>query len=175
MSFELMAKSEMVIQSVINNIRTLCNSLTPPSLKDIGLKEALEDLVVSYTSVGKFKVHWNFQIDPSELSEELKFTLFRITQEQMQNVVRHSTSKNVWLEFLYSPSQLLISIRDDGQGFDPKTQRFGLGFENIKNRLLLFNGKLDLKAAPGKGCTVEITIPVRKSHQPHPASPVHPA
>ncbi|RYY56159.1 MAG: hypothetical protein EOO09_07650 [Chitinophagaceae bacterium] len=175
MSFELMAKSETVIQSVINNIRTLCNSLTPPSLKDIGLKEALEDLVHSYTSVGKFKVNWNFEIDPSELAEELKFTLFRITQEQMQNIVRHSTSRNVWLEFISSPTHLLVNIRDDGQGFDPKTQRFGLGFENIKNRLVLFNGRLELKTAPGKGCALHITIPLKKLTPPQqpPAGP-HP-
>ncbi|RYY63140.1 MAG: hypothetical protein EOO05_00005, partial [Chitinophagaceae bacterium] len=174
MSLELMAKSEKVIQSVINNIRTLCNSLTPPSLKDIGLKEALEDLVHSYVSVGRFRVNWNFQMDPAELTEELKFTLFRITQEQMQNVVRHSTCKNVWLEFLSSPTQLLVNIRDDGQGFDPKTQRFGLGFENIKNRLLLYNGKLELKTAPGKGCALMITIPLRKVTPLHPPDPVRP-
>ncbi|MET0637383.1 MAG: two-component regulator propeller domain-containing protein [Chitinophagaceae bacterium] len=173
MSSELMLKSEGVIQGAIANIRTLCNSLTPPSLKDIGLREALEDLVHSYTSVGRFKVYWNFHIDPSDLSEELKFNLYRITQEQMQNIVRHSRCNHVWLDFVSNPTHLLINIRDDGKGFDLKTQRYGLGFANIRNRLVLYNGKMDLKSSPGKGCSIQITIPITKLTQ-HPSAVEYP-
>ncbi len=165
MRSELMLKSETVIHRVINDIRKLCNSLTPPSLKDIGLKESLQDLVHSYRAAGKFKIHWLFDLDPDELEEELQFTLFRITQEQIQNISKHSNASNVWIEFTKEEESLLISIQDDGIGFDMKHQKYGMGFENIRNRLLLYNGRMELKSTPGTGCLVLVTIPVRKSNR----------
>lgn len=160
---DLLGRSEAVVQNVINDIRLLCNSLTPRTLKDIGLKEAIEDLLNSYTPVQKFTIHSTFTLLPEELEEDLQFTLFRITQEQMQNIVRHSNASNVWVDYNTTQTAITVSIRDDGKGFDLKTQQFGMGFENIKNRLLLYQGKMEIKTAPGKGCTLLLYIPLKKS------------
>lgn len=159
---ELIEKSEEMVQSVISEIRTLCNSLTPPGLKDIGLEEALEDLVGSYTSVGKFEAQLRFDVDSEQLDEELQFTIYRITQEQLNNIARHAQAKNVWLFFHVSAQTLHMSIRDDGRGFDARTQPFGMGFTNIRNRLLLFQGKMELLTTPGRGCTLEVHVPLKK-------------
>lgn len=156
----LIAKSEEMVQTVINDIRSLCNSLTPTSLVDIGLKEALVDLLNSYSSIGKFIIHLQFQIEADELEEDLQFTIFRITQEQMNNIARHSGAANVWLEFRATATAVAVTIRDDGQGFDLKTQKFGMGFENIRNRLILYRGKMDIKTAKGKGCSLSLHIPL---------------
>lgn len=157
---ELIQKSEEVVKNVINDIRVLCHSLTPPGLKDIGLEEALEELFRSYRSIGKFSIDLSLSVDPAQLEEDLQFTIFRIIQEQMQNIARHAQATSVSVDFTASGTHLLISIRDDGRGFDPRSVRYGLGFRNIRNRLELYNGKMELRSAPGNGCSLHLTIPV---------------
>jgi signal transduction histidine kinase len=96
------------------------------------------------------------------MDEDLQFTIFRITQEQINNIVRHAGAKNIWLSYISNASHILISIKDDGAGFDLKNHVPGLGFENIRNRLSLYEGKMELRTAQGKGCTLLITIPLNK-------------
>lgn len=160
MQTELIARSEGMVNTVINDIRNLCHSLTPPGLKDIGLKEALEDLLNTYEAVGKLEAHLRYELDPDEVDEDLQFNLFRITQEQMNNIARHSEATEVWLDFESTGAGIYVSIRDNGQGFDLKKVQRGLGFNNIKNRLTIYEGKMDIKTAPGKGCTLLLFIPV---------------
>lgn len=156
---ELVVKSEEVIRNAINDISLLCNSLTPPTLKDIGLHDAIEDLLSAYIPLNKFKAHLDFNLVPEKIEEDLQFILYRITQEQVNNIARHAEAKNVWLNYNAGPTGINITIRDDGKGFDVKTQRFGMGLQNIKNRLSLYHGKMEIKSAPGKGCTIVIFIP----------------
>lgn len=159
MQTELIAKSETMVNAVINDIRTLCHSLTPPGLKDIGLKEALDDLLNPYLTVGKLQTHLRYDLEPDELPEDLQFNLFRITQEQLNNIMRHSEATEVWLDFESNPMGILVSIRDNGKGFDLKRVQRGLGFNNIKNRLAIYGGKMEIRTAPGKGCTLMLVVP----------------
>lgn len=159
---ELITKSENVLKGVVTEINALCNSLTPPSLKDIGLKETIGDLLTSYTSVGKFVTVFDFNLDITKIEEDLQFILFRITQEQINNIARHSEAKTIWLDFRSTPTNIHISIKDDGKGFELKNQGLGMGFENIRNRLSIYEGKMEIKSSPGKGCTVIYNIPVRE-------------
>jgi len=159
MQSELIAKSETMVNAVINDIRTLCHSLTPPGLKDIGLQEALEDLLNPYLSVGKLQTHLRYDLEPDELEEDLQFNLFRITQEQLNNITRHSDATEVWLDFESNPAGTHVSIRDNGKGFDLKRIQRGLGFNNIKNRLAIYGGKMEIRTAPGRGCTLLLFVP----------------
>lgn len=159
MQTELIAKSETMVNTVINDIRTLCHSLTPPSLKDIGLKEALEDLLNVYTSVGKLNTNLRYELGDDEPEEDLQFNLFRITQEQMNNIASHSAATEVWLEFEQTPAGIQVSISDNGEGFDLKKRQRGLGFNNIRNRLAIYQGKMEIRTAPGRGCTLILFIP----------------
>lgn len=159
MQTELIARSEKMVNAVINDIRTLCHSLTPPGLKDIGLKEALDDLLNPYLSVGKLKTHLRYEPGPDELPEDVQFNLFRITQEQLNNIMRHSGATEVWLDFESGDAGILVTIRDNGQGFDLRKVQRGLGFNNIRNRLAIYGGRMEIKTAPGKGCTLVLFIP----------------
>lgn len=159
MQSELIAKSETMVNAVINDIRTLCHSLTPPGLKDIGLQEALEDLLNPYLSVGKLKTHLRYDLQPGELEEDLQFNLFRITQEQLNNIMRHSEATEVWLDFESNASGVQVSITDNGKGFDLKRVQRGLGFNNIKNRLAIYGGRMEIRTAPGRGCTLMLFVP----------------
>src|SRR5690606_17036708 len=118
---ELIDKSKDVLKHTISEISALCHSLTPPSLKDIGLLEAIDELLDAYRAMGRFKIHTDFRIDAKSIEEELQFTLFRITQEQMNNIAQHAEASNVWIEYYMESDGIHVSIRDDGKGFDPRT------------------------------------------------------
>ena len=163
MRLPMVEKTEVVVQRVIDEIRSLCKSIIPPTLKDIGLEEALRDLLDSYSAVGKFKTHFSCTAPLDELEEDLRFTLFRITQEQLNNIAKHADAENAWVSFVFENGSLVLRIRDDGKGFNPAQSTMGLGLNNIRNRLELYNGKLDIETAPGRGTEIRIGIMLDKS------------
>lgn len=156
---ELITRSADVVYRAIQEIRSLCYSLTPVGLKDMGLREAIEDLCHSYASVGKFKANYEFRLEEDSLTEDMKFVLFRVIQEQMNNVARHAQASHVQIVLEKIPGFIQVLIRDDGRGFDPATVREGLGFANMRNRVSVYKGKVELQSTPGQGCQVTIRIP----------------
>lgn len=158
---ELIAKSAEVVHKAINDIRDLCHSLTPPGLKDMGFKEALQDMLHSYEKVGKFIPHLRFELPDDVMGKDLQFTLYRITQEQLNNIGRHAGATNVWLEFKAAGPLVQVTITDDGKGFDLTDYKGGLGFSNMRNRLSLYQGKMDIRSTPGNGCTLQLQVPLK--------------
>lgn len=156
---ELITRSADVVYRAIQEIRSLCYSLTPVGLKDMGLREAIEDLCRSYASVDKFNASYEFRLDEQNLTEDLKFVLFRVIQEQMNNIAKHANASQVFIVLQKTPGFIEVQIRDDGQGFDPATIREGLGFANMRNRVSVYKGKVEVDSTPGAGCLVTIRIP----------------
>jgi len=162
----LIERSEKVLQSVIDEIRDLCKSLTPPTLKDIGLAEAIQELIDSYEAAGQFVIHYVCKYDLDELEEDLQFSIYRIMQEQLQNITKHADAKNVWISMDNKGSKINIQVRDDGIGFNKKAKAEGVGFANIINRLELYNGTMEIITAPQNGCYINIIIPVNNGKIP---------
>ncbi len=156
----MIEKGEDVIQHVISDIRNMCKSLIPPTMNDIGLAEALQELMSSYHAVKKFNVHFDSTALLDRLEEDLRFSLFRIIQEQLNNIATHAEAKNVWVVFRYRNGAIDLRIRDDGKGFEIQKPLKGRGLGNIRQRLELFEGKLEIQSAPGEGCTLKITVPL---------------
>jgi len=156
----MIERSEKVVHHVIDEIRALCKRLTPPTLKDIGLTEALQELIDSYTVVEKFAVHYTCSASLDELEEGVQFSIFRMVQEVLQNIDKHAQAKNVWINIGNKKDLITIMVKDDGCGFDVKAKPKGTGFFNIKNRLELYNGYMDIETAAGAGCTIFITLPL---------------
>jgi signal transduction histidine kinase len=163
MRMDLIEKSGMVVSKAINEIRALSKSLIPPTIKDIGLIESLQEIVDSYSLVQKFKIIFKSTEVLNELDEDLKLSIYRIVQEHMNNIVKYSEADNVWIRFDETQGQVLLSIRDDGKGFDVKNtiRSKGVGLLNMKNRLELYNGTFEIDSAPARGCTLRISIPLK--------------
>lgn len=156
---ELIGRSADVVTRAIQEIRALCYSLTPVGLKDMGLEEAVEDLCLSYSSVGKLKTEYHYGLKGVSLTEDLQFVLYRVIQEQMNNIARHAEAEYVRIELDYEAGNFMVLISDDGKGFDPATVKEGLGFANMRNRLSVYKGKLEVDTAPGQGCRLLVKIP----------------
>lgn len=159
----LIDMSTQGISDAINEIRTISRSLVPSSIGDLGLVESIQDLVESIKLTRKLNVEFYYHSGIDDLmSEQQKLMIFRIAQEQVNNVMKHAQARNLIIELFTEDNTINISISDDGKGFDPEQVRHkkGVGLFNITSRAELFNGKVNINSSPGKGCTLNVNIPI---------------
>jgi signal transduction histidine kinase len=107
----------------------------------------------------------NIEFEYCEFNEEAipenqKLSLFRIVQEQLNNIIKHSGAQNVWIRLFNEAGEFILQIKDDGKGFDSSHPRKGIGILNIKNRAELFNGKAEIITEPGSGCQLVVSFPL---------------
>ena len=160
----LISRSAGNIHQAIHEIRNISRSLVPTSIGDLGLLDSLTDLVESVQTTRAIQVEFhpvgNFD---EKLSDKTKLMLFRIIQEQVNNVLKHSGARKLIIELVLEATEnrIELSITDDGKGFNPeKTGKKGLGLSNIMSRADLFGGKVTIQSAPGRGCKLSVQVPV---------------
>ncbi len=154
---DLLTDSKNYIVSAINGIRDLSRSLLPPSLGVVSLTEALYDLLETINRTKQLTCITDCEgLDETPISDKLKLTIFRIVQEQMNNVISHANAKTAIVKLINKDNHLHLSIKDDGVGFDTTQKRTGVGLQNITSRAELLNGNVVIDSVPGKGCELLI-------------------
>ena len=158
---EMLRKSAEYLMQVINEIRSLSRSLISPTLQDLGLIESINELIESIWEIKKIRIELN-NCDFSEesLTDLEKLMVYRIMQEQLNNVLKHSQAENVDIQLKHSGSTVQLTIQDDGVGFDMGKIKPGLGLKNIRHRLELINGNMNVESSPGNGCRLEAMFEV---------------
>ncbi len=161
---ELLAKSRKNISMAIEEIRKLSKDLIAPSLNDLGLTQSIKELIRSIQSVGKMKIRLNVSgLCEDELLPEQKINIYRIIQEQLNNILKHAQAGTVVIELNKVREQVRLRLADDGKGFDPRMRRKGVGISNIISRAELYNGKVEIESAPGKGCQLVVVLNEKQS------------
>jgi len=160
----LINRSAANIHHAIREIRNISRSLVPSSIGDLGLQDSIADFVESIRTTRAIHVEF-YPVGDFEatLIEKTKLTLFRIIQEQVNNVLKHSGARNLIIELILAGAEkkIELSITDDGKGFNPEeVRKKGLGLSNITSRAELCGGKIDIRSAPGRGCKLRVQIPV---------------
>ncbi|MFZ6025565.1 MAG: PAS domain S-box protein [Bacteroidota bacterium] len=158
----LLKQSSGFIYNAIEEIRKLSKALVTPLIKDFGLCKAIDGLIEDIQVANI--LHMDFFYDSfyeEDISYEFKLNVFRIVQEQMNNIIKHAQAKQVVIE-LYRDDLIKLSIIDDGIGFDTEQKRGGIGLNNIQTRTELYTGKIDITSRPGKGCKIKIEFPVTR-------------
>jgi signal transduction histidine kinase len=147
---------------IVNEIRQLSQSLIPPSLSDIGLAESILDICTPLENTHAFNIDFEYNyFNEALLPDNMKLMLFRIIQEQINNIIRHAGADTIQIRLRTGEGKMTLSVADNGKGFDMKSVKKGLGFDNINNRASLFGGNVRVDAAPGKGCIIQVTIPLQ--------------
>jgi PAS domain S-box-containing protein len=158
---KLIIRSAAHIHHAINEIRNISRSLVPPSISDLGLIESIKDLLENIAVTKTLKVDFTNVGDiENGINDNQKLMLFRIIQEQVSNVLRHAEAKHLSILLSVSNIGIELVIADDGKGFDlenNKTKK-GVGLSNIASRVELFNGKVNIVTAPGKGCRLIVKV-----------------
>jgi PAS domain S-box-containing protein len=151
---ELIEKSMLILNTSIEEIRRLSRCLVPPSLGDISLEAAISDLIDSIQLLKRHTIELDLFLDERILCEGLKVTIFRIIQEQLNNVIKYASATKIRISLEQKEKLLCIKIEDNGKGFDTRVKRKGIGITNILNRAEAYKGKVEFNSAPGKGCTL---------------------
>jgi PAS domain S-box-containing protein len=156
---ELLAKSRNNISMAIEEIRRLSKELITPSLNDLGLVQSIKELIRSIQMVKKMKIRLTISgVDENALLPEQKINVYRIIQEQLNNILKHAQASSVSIELNKQREQIRLRVEDDGRGFDPRMRRDGVGISNIMSRAELYNGKVEIDSSPGKGCRLEVIL-----------------
>ena len=151
-SYQLMAVEE---------IRKLSRTLNTSLVKVIGLSRSIDDIIINMKAFQQIetKFHYDQKLDKL-LSDDQKLMIFRILQEQTNNIIKYADAKNVTVSLTEENNKIHLSITDDGKGFDTSVQSKGIGFINIYNRVDAFGGEVDLISFPNKGCSLNIVFPL---------------
>lgn len=162
---DMIKRSAEKIMYCINEIRTLSKSLAPPSLNDYGLVEAITELIENIRLTKSFNIELNVKLDSiNQFNSLQQLYIYRIIQEQLNNIIKHAHAKNVWVELIENYGSIDLIIRDDGRGFNPKEKSGGIGLTNIQNRAELLNGTLEIISARDAGCTLKVRIAEKTYH-----------
>ncbi len=158
---ELLKKSHSNISAAIEEIRVLSKTLVPPSLGDIGIREALAEMIGNLNITQKLQIKLKTSgFNQVEIDDKIKLMVFRIVQEQLNNIIKHSKATEANIKLVVSKKVLNITIEDNGIGFDPKKKIKGIGLGNITSRAELHDGQVLIDSAPGKGCVLKVNIPI---------------
>jgi PAS domain S-box-containing protein len=157
---EIMGKIQESLSVAINDVRAMSRQMVLPKLTDTSLHESINKLVNDVKTTCKFDIQLSCrgQYD-DHISEGKKVALYRIAQEQLKNIIHYSQASRVAVVLKSCPGYIELSISDNGIGFDPLKKSQGIGLRNIYDRTELYNGNVELRSAPGKGCTLMVRIP----------------
>jgi two-component system sensor histidine kinase UhpB len=162
---ELLERSTELISRAINEIRKISKSLITPGLREIGLLESIEDI----TDDMKLAKGIHIQLDihniiEAEVDEQRKLTLFRIIQEQLNNIMKHAMATEVMIRLSIEGEDIVLTVVDNGVGFDMTRHRKGVGITNIISRTELFKGKVEIQSKPGDGCVLTVKLPLEQGN-----------
>ncbi len=154
----------IMLDETVQSVRRISSQLRPSLLDDLGLTAAMEWQLGEFEKRAGIKTSLSAPQDEIPVPDIAKTALFRIFQESLTNVVRHSSAKEVSVELKEEQDQLVMTIKDDGKGFDLKrvAERKTLGILGMKERSEMMGGRYEIRSHPGEGTTVVVSVPVSK-------------
>lgn len=149
------------LTGIINEVRLISQNINTSTLKMMGLKNTIEDVIESAREKSRIKftlntIHFNENL---AIDFPVQLAVLRMLQEAIKNIIRHSNATEAQIELHSSKSLIQLFTRDNGHGFDQKQGIEGLGFKTIISRAEQYGGNVEIVSAPGKGCLLQIILP----------------
>jgi len=147
-----------ILREMGDEIRKTAHNLMP----DVLLKQSLPEAVQAYCNLlqegGALKIDFQSYGSFNDLSRDHKLNLYRIIQELLKNILQHAGASLAMVQLLRNEDMLIVSVEDNGIGFDNNKKKAGLGLYNIRTRVNSLDGRFTLDSTPGKGTSVFIEI-----------------
>jgi len=156
------------LKEVQEEIRTISHELNDASYQKFhNFINSLEDLLKNICEPAKldYQLTYDHDVDWDNLQGITKINLYRIFQESLQNCVKHAQASKVYVSMETTEKDMVITIQDNGRGFDTVKSKKGIGHRNIKSRMNKIKGRWYLKSAPGVGTTLVLEIPLEHISQ----------
>jgi PAS domain S-box-containing protein len=162
-------RARAILDRAVKEVRRISENLRPSELDALGLVAALRGLCDEFRERTQIELRLENSLFPRRLDPELELTLFRVVQEALNNIARHSQASKVNLELICEDGSVSLRVRDDGRGFsvDPKPIRIpvknGMGLIGMKERVLHFGGRFSVRTAPNAGTEIAVNIPLEQT------------
>jgi len=151
---------------IAGDIQQLSHDLHPSKLNYLGLAGAARELCLEFSRQQKVEIECRVQDLPRDLDAGISLGLFRIIQESLRNVSKHSHAQHVEVELARISEHIRLSISDDGVGFDQERLGWrGLGLVSMRERLRIIGGELSIWSRPSYGTHVEASVPIVLKHR----------
>lgn len=144
-------------------VKNISRNLMPDVLRQFGLKPAVQDLLTTWDSTNDVKISVEFIDMEHRFSAEIEKALFRMCQELVNNAIRHGKPSHIFVQLINHGKSIVLMVEDDGCGFDTRKMFKGFGLRNIKSRVEVFEGTVDIDSAPNKGTVTTVEIPLTYS------------
>ncbi len=154
-----LGEAENLITDVIQELTFLVQEIYPIALQEKGLVATLREHIFEWENRNDIPVHL-ITHNGQHLPLEVEQALYRITQEALANVARHSHARRVDVSLLYSGDSVQLSVADDGCGFDTNVKR-GMGLRSIRERVGSIHGTVQVQSAPGHGTRLIVQVPIK--------------
>jgi PAS domain S-box-containing protein len=141
-------------------VKNISRNLMPDVLRQFGLKPAVQDLLTTWDATKDVRVSVEFIDMEHRFSAEIEKAFFRMCQELVNNAIRHGKPSNIFVQLINYGKSIVLMVEDDGAGFDTDKTFKGFGLRNIKSRVDVFEGTVDIDSAPSKGTVTTIEIPL---------------
>jgi two-component system, NarL family, sensor kinase len=152
-----------ILEKALEDLRHMSRSMNAEIIKNGGLKKSIEMQMGFLQRGGKFRIQFEVNGEPARLPETKEIILFRIVQEAVNNIIRHSTATNICISLYYSKNLFKLKIKDNGKGF-MINQEFSEatnmnGIYNMQQRAKLIDAIFDMESKIGNGTTITVTTP----------------
>lgn len=156
-----LTRSSEYTLTAIEEIRKLTKGLTTDTIKTFGLCVAIETLSHDTMEINALKISCVFgHFKEDSVNDKFKLNVFRIVQEQLNNILKHAKATKAAIGLSQNKKSVILSISDNGVGFDTRKTQKGIGIINIKSRAASYNGTADFVSQLGKGCVLTVTFPI---------------
>ena len=156
-------KSQNILDEAIGEVRTISHEMMPRVLNETGLILAIDDMLDK--GLGSTDIKYEFEhhrVDGERFEENVEISLYRICQELVNNIIKHSEAKAVSVQLLKTKTHLVLVVEDNGKGFtfDSDENRNGIGLMNISSRAKAMRGEVNYQPSPEQGTVATIRIPL---------------
>ncbi|MEM9052865.1 MAG: sensor histidine kinase [Bacteroidota bacterium] len=152
-----------LIDKACEQVRSISHNLAPSILNDFNLTEAMLQYVASISASSGIDISFQHFGGLISLSKEKETVVFRMVQEMINNIVKHSGATEALVQLNSHDNDLVITVEDNGKGFDYKTEKAGMGLKTIESRVAYLDAEYELNSS-GEGTTYTVTIP-KTEHQ----------
>jgi signal transduction histidine kinase len=149
---------DSLMEKVIMDLRNLSHSLDTDHIRNNGWAEPVRNLLQNLQNTGKYTTHIELGNDLPTLGNEKPIILFRMIQEVINNIIRHAAADKIFFKAQKQNDELVITIEDNGKGFNNRNISEGAGLRNLESRSKMINAGLAINSEPGKGTLVTILV-----------------
>jgi signal transduction histidine kinase len=156
-----MDKLALVLDEACKEVRSISHQMMPKALGESGLVSAISDMLAK--SLGLTSIHYRFEhfkVEDRRFNEKVELGIYRVCQELVNNIIKHSGASEVVVQLFISKSNLLLIVEDNGKGFNKSTKQDGIGLTNITSRINTVDGEVTWEPGPQQGTVATVKVPV---------------